>query len=336
MHIKQIWSHIPEHIVPIRELNEHLGLNHAQTKVLEKIHGLKQVRHDRDGDLSSLLGHVLAQVTGHPDVAPTSIKYIIYCHTIQENFPFPMKVLQALKRVYGLQHAIAFSLTQQNCASGLIALHVAETLLPSLEADEHILILTGEKTFSPVVQLIPNTTVMGEASAAVLVGSRGAGSHVVGLTSITLGQFCNVLTGSPQILREFQEIYIPRLCEVIVTAVEQAGLTLQQIQYIVPHNVNLSSWKKVAAGLSYPYERIYTSNVQEIGHCFCSDPYINLQAILEQKLMQPGDYYLLVTVGLGVTFSVAVMQYAETGGDGDVHGVNRFLKPTEVGVNGPA
>ncbi|WP_181150831.1 3-oxoacyl-[acyl-carrier-protein] synthase III C-terminal domain-containing protein [Paenibacillus sp. PCH8] len=69
---------------------------------------------------------------------------------------------------------------------------------------------------------------------------------------------------------------------------EKTGLTLQDIQYIVPHNVNLSSWKKVATRLSYPLERVYTSNVKEIGHCFCSDPYINLQAILEQKLMQPG------------------------------------------------
>ncbi|PQP83673.1 hypothetical protein C0Q44_03000 [Paenibacillus sp. PCH8] len=211
MQIKQIWSYIPEHIVPIRELSEVLGLNNAQTKVLEKIHGLKQVRQDRDGDLISLLGRVLTQVVNNPEVDPDSIKYIIYCHTIQENFPFPMKVLQALKRAYGLQHVIAFSLTQQNCASGLIALDVAETLLPSLEADDHILILTGEKTFSPIVQLIPNTTVMGEASAAVLVGNKGDGSRVVGLTSITLGQYCNVLTGTPRYSGNFRRYTSPAM-----------------------------------------------------------------------------------------------------------------------------
>ncbi|WP_337034926.1 3-oxoacyl-[acyl-carrier-protein] synthase III C-terminal domain-containing protein [Paenibacillus illinoisensis] len=333
MQIKEIWSYIPDHVVPIRELNDHLGLNHAQIKVLEKIHGLKQVREDRDGDLSGLLGRVLAQVVNSPKVSPASIKYIIYCHTIQENFPFPMKVLQGLKQSYGLQHAIAFSLTQQNCASGLIALDVAETLLPSLEEDDHILILTGEKTFSPVVQLIPNTTVMGEAAAAVLVGKTGLGCRMVGLTNITLGQFCNVLTGSPQILKEFQEIYTPRLCEAILMAVERAGLVLQDIRYIVPHNVNLSSWKRVASRLSYPFERVYTSNVEEIGHCFCSDPFINLQAVLEQELLQPDDYYLLVTVGLGVTFSVAVMQYAGIGGDTRDYRTNRFFEQVEVGVN---
>lgn len=336
MHIKHIWSYIPEHIVPIRELNDALGLNNAQTKVLEKIHGLKQVRQDRDGDLTDLLGRVLTQVVNHRTVTPASIKYIIYCHTIQENFPFPMKVLQGLKRAYGLQHAIAFSLTQQNCASGLVALDVAETLLPSLEADDHILILTGEKTFSPVVQLIPNTTVMGEAAAAVLVGNTGNGSRMVGLTSITLGQYCNVLTGSPELRREFQEIYTPKLCDAILVAVEQAGLALHDIRYIIPHNVNLSSWKKVAACLSYPLERVYTSNVREIGHCFCSDPYINLQAVLDQELLQTDEYYLLVTVGLGVTFSVAVMQYAGIGGSSRDNSVNRFFEQVEVGVNGPA
>ncbi|WP_416292505.1 3-oxoacyl-[acyl-carrier-protein] synthase III C-terminal domain-containing protein [Paenibacillus illinoisensis] len=314
MHINQIWSYIPEFAVPVRELNEHLGLKNAQTKVMEKIHGLKQVRQDKGGDLTSLLGRVLAQVVNSPAVVPSSIKYIIYCHTIQENFPFPMKVLQGLKQAYGLQHAIAFSLTQQNCASGLIALDVAATLMPSLEEDDHILILTGEKTFSPIVQLIPNTTVMGEAAAAVLIGNSNSGSRMIGLSNVTLGQFCNVLTGDPETLKEFQEIYTPQLCEVIVQAVNRTGLTMQDIRYIVPHNVNLSSWKKVAAALSFPLERVYTSNVPEIGHCFCSDPYINLKEISDLQLLQRDDYYLLVTVGLGATFSVAVMQYAGIGG----------------------
>lgn len=176
---------------------------------------------------------------------------------------------------------------------------------------------------------------MGEAAAAVLVGNNGDGSRLVGLTSITLGQYCNVLTGNPRLQREFQEIYTPRLCDAILEAVEQAGLALQDIRYIVPHNVNLSSWKKVAARLSYPLERMYTSNVQEIGHCFCSDPYINLQAVLDQELLQPDDYYLLVTVGLGVTFSVAVMQYAGIGGGSHDDSVDRFFEQIEVGVNGP-
>ncbi|KLU58315.1 hypothetical protein EL84_00690 [Paenibacillus sp. VT-400] len=332
MHIKQIWSYIPKFVVPVRELSEHLGLKQAQTKVLEKIHGLKQVPQDKDGDLTKLLGRVLAQVVNSPTVVPSSIKYIIYCHTIQENFPFPMKVLQGLKQAYGMHHAIAFSLTQQNCASGLIALDVAATLLPSLEEDDHILIVTGEKTFSPIVQLIPNTTVMGEAAAAILVGKSGPGSRMMGLTNVTLGQFCNVLTGDPETLKEFQEIYTPQLCDVIHEAIDGAGLTLEDIRYIVPHNVNLSSWKKVAARLSYPLERVYTSNVGEIGHCFCSDPYINLKEILDQGLLQKDDYYLLVTVGLGATFSVAVMQFAEERGDEIDHTVDRIFEKAEAGA----
>ena len=61
MHIKQIWSYIPEHIVPDPGTERALGLNNAQTKVLEKIHGLKQVRQDRDGDLTNA-----ARACAHP------------------------------------------------------------------------------------------------------------------------------------------------------------------------------------------------------------------------------------------------------------------------------
>ncbi|WP_160036763.1 3-oxoacyl-[acyl-carrier-protein] synthase III C-terminal domain-containing protein [Paenibacillus sp. An7] len=306
--IKKIWTYIPETTLEIQQLNEHLSLKKAQVKVLEKIHGLKQIRKDQQGNLFFLLDRIFEQITVDPDLDLTSIKYIIYCHTIQEIFPYNVNVIRELKIKYDLEHAVIFSLTQQNCATGIMAIDIAKRLLNSMSENEHVLLLTGEKTFSPVVQFIPNTTVMGEASAAVLLGLKDKGNQLVHSKHHTIGKFCNVLTGDEETLKEFQEIYVPTLCRVIEDTLQEAGLSIQDISWIIPHNVNISSWKKVATTLSFPLDRIYLDNVATLGHCFCSDPFINLQEALLQSKIQREDYYLLVSVGLGATFSVAIMK----------------------------
>ncbi|GAK40302.1 hypothetical protein TCA2_2792 [Paenibacillus sp. TCA20] len=322
LHLKNIWTYIPGNTLEVQQLNTHLGLKSAQIKVLEKIHGLKKIRQEEQGNLFNLLGNLLERVSSDPDIDSSKIKYIIYCHTIQDVSPYNMKIIQKLKKKYHFEHSIVFSLTQQNCATGIVALDIAERLLRSMSDDEYVLLLTGEKTFSPIVQLIPNTTVMGEASTAVLLGSQGEGSCMVYSKHHTIGKFCNVLTGEEETLKEFQEIYVPTLCTVIQDTLREAGITLQEISWIIPHNVNISSWKKVAASLEYPLEQIYIDNIAELGHCFCSDPFINLQKAISENRLKPANYYLLVSVGLGATFSAAVMKYESKGGNADEYNVS--------------
>jgi len=71
----------------------------------------------------------------------------------------------------------------------------------------------------------------------------------------------------------------------------------------------LLSWYQVAAAIHMPIEKIYLKNISKTGHCFGSDPFINLKDGISAGLISPGDYYLLVTVGLGATFSAILFQY---------------------------
>jgi 3-oxoacyl-[acyl-carrier-protein] synthase-3 len=56
-------------------------------------------------------------------------------------------------------------------------------------------------------------------------------------------------------------------------------------------------------------DRIFLGNVPITGHCFCADPFLNYRTVADLGLLNPGDRYLMVTVGLGSTFSAMVFQH---------------------------
>ncbi|MDO0929051.1 hypothetical protein QQY24_27925 [Streptomyces sp. TG1A-8] len=90
----------------------------------------------------------------------------------------------------GLDRAVAFTLTRHGCATGLLALDLAGRLL---EADDDpdalALVLSGEKTFSAALQLIPESPVMGEATAAALVAPHGERDPLLGYACRTEGRY---------------------------------------------------------------------------------------------------------------------------------------------------
>jgi len=49
--------------------------------------------------------------------------------------PYPLNPLHDVCRALGLEHAVAFTVTHQSCASGLLAIEVAGRLLAGDPAD---------------------------------------------------------------------------------------------------------------------------------------------------------------------------------------------------------
>jgi 3-oxoacyl-[acyl-carrier-protein] synthase III len=278
-------------------------------KVFTRVHGLREVRIGRDTTLTEGLLRVGASAVaaaGDPD----RIRYVLHAHTLQEVAPSTINVVRDVCDALGLRRAMAFSVTQQNCASGLLSLDIAHKLLDDDEDDGALaLVLMGEKPFTPLAQLIPNTTIMGEAVAACLVRPGGERDRIVSYASRTFGQYSAGLGLDPESLRRFEQEYTPTLAGVIEEAVRRAGITLADIALVLPHNVNRSSWVRLAKSLDLPLERLFLENVPRFGHCYCADPFLNYAAAREQGRLHPGDHYLMAAVGLGATFTAVVLRH---------------------------
>lgn len=307
--------HLPPTLVPVEELADGLGLTDVQVKLFDRFHELRKVRlsqQESSADLLVRAASALAELPGSAD----RVRYVVYGRAMPVAEPYPVTTIDQVRRALGLEHALAFTVTQQSCASGLLAIAQAGRLLaadiaaapPEPGREPLALVLTGEKTFTRHARLIPGTSVFGEASAALLVSADGPRNRLLAYACAQLGEFDLVGGGS---VSKFQRAYRPALAAVIRQALDQAGIGLEDLRLILPHNVNVVTWQKLCVLMQFPLERVVLENVAEGGHLFCSDAFVNYQTAVHRGLLAPGDRYLVATVGSGegATFAAMVFEH---------------------------
>jgi 3-oxoacyl-[acyl-carrier-protein] synthase-3 len=306
--IDAVAAFLPEAAVPIESLAGELGLTSMQVRVFRRYHGLAEVRWDRDGSLGDLLdGAVTAldALRGRED----DVRHVLYARAFGVVEPYPLNTLHEVCQRAGLGHAAAFTVTHQSCATGLVALDLAGRLLAA-EPDPAALalVLAGEKAFTFESRLLPETSIFGEGASACLVRRDGERDRLVTYVARQRGDFDGERA---DVAARFEREYPESLAEVILSAVDKAGLGLDEIALILPHNVNVVSWQRLCRRLGYPVERVLLDVIARTGHVFCADAFINLRAALERDLLRPGQHYLIAAAGAGrgATFSAMVFEH---------------------------
>ncbi|KEF07895.1 3-oxoacyl-ACP synthase [Streptomyces rimosus subsp. rimosus] len=297
--------------VPISELREESPLDAGMARRFQRFYGLASVCRDPERTEAELLLAAAAKLDGLRG-QEERVRYLVQARTFVSSRPDPTSALRYIGRELGLSNATAFSVAGQACASGLQAVDICGRLLAAdADPDALALVLTGEKTFTPVARCVPRSNVGGEAAAAVLVRRGGAadGDRVLGRAVRTHGEFhAEAITGAAS-SAEFNKLYPEALEDVMLAACADSGVTLDDIDLIIPHSVNTISWKAVADRFGFPVERIFLDNIPVTGHCFAADPFINYGTAGQLGRLRPGARYLLTAVGLGATYSAMVVEH---------------------------
>lgn len=313
--LDEVAVYLPPTLVPIEELADHLELTDLEVKIFRRFHELREIRLAESQTVTDLL---LRAASGLAQLRENAqrVRYVLYGRAMPVVEPYPVNRIDEVRRALGLEHALAFTVTQQSCASGLLAIAQAGRLLaadavaapPEPGREPLALVLTGEKTFTRHAQLIPGTSVFGEASAACLVSADGPRDRLLAYACELRGEFDLVGGGS---VARFQREYRPALAAVIRQAVDRAGIKLDELRLILPHNVNIVTWQRLCILLQFPLSRVVLDNVATGGHLFCSDAFVNYRTAVDGGLLAPGDRYLMATVGSGegATFAAMVFEH---------------------------
>jgi 3-oxoacyl-[acyl-carrier-protein] synthase-3 len=307
--IERVAAYVPETTVSVHELADTLGLTPTQRRVLTRFMGLDRVAVAEDMGLADLLCAAANGVLADAD--RDSVRYLIHAHTMQHVAVGDPRLLDEVRERLGLPAATAFSMSHINCVVGLHALHVARCLLAGAEPGAKALVLTGDKVIEPRTRLIPDITVQGDASAACLVGSGPGGDRVMGRALRVEGRFYQCLDCPRPLLEEYKRTYVDYLSETMRAAIADTGCKPADISLVLPHNVNRMSWKRVLQNVGIPDGRIYLDNVGKTGHCYSSDPFINLATARSCGRLHAGELVLLVAAGLGAAFAATVVEIGE-------------------------
>jgi 3-oxoacyl-[acyl-carrier-protein] synthase-3 len=312
--LEAVSVYLPPTRIPIESLADSLGLTEMQVKLFRRFHGLREVTRDPDASLYDLLMKACAGL-GALRGQEHRVRYVLYARTMPVVGPYPVNPLHDVCRALGLGHALAFTVTHQSCASGLLAIDMAGRLLAAdagpgrdSEAAPLALVLSGEKAFTREAQMFTDTTMFGEGAAACLVSAFGARDRMLAYAANVRGEFDSA-TGAND--ARLQREYRPSLAEVMLRALDEAGLALDDIRVVLPHNVNVVTWQRMCLLLKFPRERVLLDNIPATGHVFCADMFANYATACERGLLRPGDRYLAAAVGAGggATFAAMVLEH---------------------------
>ena len=110
---------------------------------------------------------------------------------------------------------------------------------------------------------------------------------------------------------ELFQTVVPMICDVILDTCEKAGISLDEVQLIVPHQANAHIIKEVAECLEFAFER-FALNLQKYGNTSAASIPLALMDAVEQERVSPGNYVMMVGFGAGLTCAANLIRWDET------------------------
>jgi len=246
---------------------------------------------------------------------------ILATATPDQTFPATAtKVQHAL----GILDCVAFDVAAV-CSGFLYAISVAESMIRGGGSTNALVI--GAETFSRILDWEDRATcvLFGDgAGAVVLTAEEGAnGSDGRGILSTALhadGRYNQLLyvdggpstTGTVGKLRmKGSEVFrhaVVNLAAVLEEAIQKAGLTTADIDWVVPHQANRRILDATARKLGLPAERVVIT-VDEHANTSAASVPLALDVAVRDGRIKRGDLIVLEAMGGGFTWGAAVARY---------------------------
>jgi 3-oxoacyl-[acyl-carrier-protein] synthase-3 len=210
-----------------------------------------------------------------------------------------------LRHELGLTKANSIALSQQGCGGLLSSIYLAKQLLVASEVEKDAVLCVAADVFPHWAKREIMYNIMSDAAAALVVSKDAGNNRIVHFHQT----FQSYYWDTPRHEDELLASYFPIAQRTIEDAVHQAGLTLADIKWFVPHNVSLKSWEILAKLLNVPIKKIWTNNIARIGHTVSCDHIINLVDMESEGVLNEGDYLALFTFGFGANWSCLILQH---------------------------
>jgi 3-oxoacyl-[acyl-carrier-protein] synthase-3 len=289
-------------------LVDELQITRDQFSILTKLHGLELIASGSSVTATQLINKAVERLSESCHLwRPEQVAYVLHCHTTPSVGPSHQDPLLEMTQRFGLDRSSAVHLTQQNCATAVSAVEMSRALLTGAQADKSVLIVTGEKAFHPDVKYMKNIAILGEASCAVLVSRCPEGMEVLSTAQLTRGEYSNATT-DPGVGAEYTRRRKEFLADVATRALTRGGVSKEEITLYSGHNVNKMLWQNFAQEMGIPVPKMYMDNVPRLGHCFTSDPFLNLDSAILEGRVTRGELMMLVCIGIGAFFASMIVR----------------------------
>ena len=214
------------------------------------------------------------------------------------------------------------------CAGFLFAIEIAQQFITS-HTYETVLVIGAEKLTSITNWTDRNTCVLfGDGAGAAVLRHRGSAHGVIATHVGSDGQYADILfmpgggcrtpITAENVDQNLQTIHmsgkdvykqaVTAMLAASKTVLDQAGLTIDDIACVIPHQANVRIIEAIADRLKIPIDRFFV-NLDRYGNTSAAAVAIALDEANRTGRIKAGDYVLMVVFGGGLTWASTVIEW---------------------------
>ena len=317
--IKGVGHYLPENVVP----NSHFEktLETSNEWIISRS-GIERRHFAAEGETTSNLAANAARAALADAGLDASDLDALIVATSTPDLTFP-SVATMVQHQIGMKGGFAFDI-QAVCAGFIFALANAYALIVAGTARRVMVI--GAETFSRIMDWTDRGTcvLFGDgAGALILEASDGDGTSADrGVLSTDLnsdGTYRDILyvdggvsTKTTGYLRmEGKEVFrhaVEKLAATAHTAMDKAGVTSDEVDWVVPHQANIRIIKGTAKKMNVPMENVIVT-VQDHGNTSAASIPLALSVGKSQGKLKTGDLVVTEAIGGGLAWGAVVLRW---------------------------
>lgn len=251
---------------------------------------------------------------------------LVICGTVTPDYRLPSNAC-VLQEKMGFPNAVAFDVVAA-CTGFITGLSIANSYIAQGQ-HRRALVIGTEKLSAITNYEDRNTCVLfGDAAGAVVVEPCDDGRGLLSSYMQSDGSLRPLLwtriggtrepyapdfafDGSDKILMNGSDIFkvaVRAMDKAATRVIEEAGLTIDDIALLVPHQANIRIIDAVAKRLKLPREKIYL-NIDRYGNTSAASVPLALDEANRQGRLKPGDYVVMVAFGGGLIWGAALVKW---------------------------
>lgn len=217
------------------------------------------------------------------------------------------------------------------CSGFIYGLEIAEALLRSRKAQ--CVMLIGADVFSTILDKNDRSTwpLFGDGAGAIILEYSESEENLIITRSGSDGEFTDLITvpdgGTESKLRagnkdtpvqcfftmHGKEVFfkaVSKMGEMIEKVLSESGLSIQEIDYLVPHQANLRIIDTLVRQFDMNKEQALVS-LDEFGNTSAASIPITLAKFAQNRTIKGGDKIVLAAFGGGLTWGAGILQWPE-------------------------
>jgi 3-oxoacyl-[acyl-carrier-protein] synthase III len=185
-------------------------------------------------------------------------------------------------------------MTAVKCAADFLAASNAENAL-----------CVSTDVFPPRAKREVIYNLISDGACAVLVRKNGSRNFLRAHRHITKGYYWDCVARRNEIVAA----YFPTACNIIRETLAKGRINLDELAWVIPHNVSRRSWEILLGLLGISRERLFDENISAIGHIIAADNFINLKDAADRGKINRGDKLLLFNFGFGANWGCMLLEH---------------------------